>query len=99
MEWTTFTRRTEDPKLAWLETALDRAGIPHRRAGASFHAPILQVPQADLSSAWSVLEPVDDLPDDEEFWTADPDGCSCSESPCAFCLVRSAADDIREARR
>ena len=56
-EWTTLLRRTNDPKLAWFEAFLDNLGVPHRRAGHSFHAPILQVPEdAEMySAAWSAL--------------------------------------------
>ena len=80
VKWATFTRRTNDPKLAWIENALAEMGIPSQRSGHSFHAPILQVPveyihQAD---AW-LASPfdgetdertgktitVDDMPDDD----------------------------------
>jgi hypothetical protein len=64
-DWATFTRRTNDPKLTWLEQALDSAGIPHRRQGESWHAPILQVPKADLDRAWTILDPVDEVADDD----------------------------------
>lgn len=67
-EWTMFTRRTEDPKLSWLERQLDKAEIPHRRNGESFHAPILEVPFNKLEAAWRILEPVDDVPDDDPRW-------------------------------
>jgi hypothetical protein len=66
--WTLFTKRTDDPKLAWLERRLDDAGIRHRRNGASFHAPILEVPRASLDAAWAILDPVDDEPDEGERW-------------------------------
>lgn len=46
-EWETLCKRTEDPKLAFIEAWLDNLGIPHRRNGHSWHAPILEVP-ADL---------------------------------------------------
>jgi hypothetical protein len=57
MEFTTLLRRTEDPKLQWFESFLDNLGVPHQRAGHSFHAPILQVPEDDelYSSAWNAL--------------------------------------------
>ena len=60
-----FTKRTEEPKLGWLEERLDEAGIPHRRNGSSFHAPILEVEEEHLSAAWEILTPVDDIPDDD----------------------------------
>lgn len=67
--WEMFTKRTEDPKLAWLERVLTVAGIPHRRNGRSFHAPILEVPRERLDEAWKILSPVDDIPDDDSFFT------------------------------
>jgi len=71
-EWVTFTRRTKNPKLAWLEDCLGGCGIPSRRHGRSFYAPILQVARADLEEAWTFLTEadavygtVDDVPDDD----------------------------------
>jgi hypothetical protein len=70
--WSTFTRRTNNPKLAWLEYQLDLQAIPHRRRGQSAHAPILEVPDVFLDAAWDILLPVDDVPDDaqiyQDFW-------------------------------
>lgn len=63
-----FTKRTEDPKLAWLERQLDAAGIPHKRDGYSWHAPILKVHEDQLDAAWEILTPVDDIPDDDPRW-------------------------------
>lgn len=77
-DWVSFTRRTNEPKLNWLEAQLSALQIPNRRHGDSFHAPVLQVPRSYLNDAWSVLvQPVgqlfvgknpditfDDLPDD-----------------------------------
>jgi hypothetical protein len=62
--WVTFTRRTNNPKLAWLERRLSDAGIQHRRNGESFHAPILEIQACDTDAAWDILDPVDDYPDD-----------------------------------
>lgn len=62
-DWVQFTKRTNDPKLSWLEATLEAAGIRSRRHGESFHAPILQVQEKDFESAWSILEPLDDVPD------------------------------------
>lgn len=67
--WTMFTKRTDDPKLAWLERKLDAAGILHRRHGQSFHAPILQVHEEDEQDAWSILDPVDEIDDDAPMFT------------------------------
>jgi len=59
-----FTRRTEDPKLSWLEAQLSFAGIAHRRRGASAHAPILEVAESREADAGDILDPVDDMRDD-----------------------------------
>jgi len=72
MKWVTFCRRTEDPKLAYLETRLTGMGIPHRRHGSSFHAPILQVPEDRHEEAYRLFDEdwdgvrLDDVPDDDE---------------------------------
>lgn len=76
MDWELFTKRTDDPKLAWIEGQLDLMDIPHRRNGHSFHGPILEVPSERYDEAWSILTiPVflpdgtecilDDIPDDD----------------------------------
>lgn len=64
MKWVMFTKRTNDPKLTWIEEQLDALGIKHRRKGESFHAPILEVPENKLDDAWAFLDPVDEVPDD-----------------------------------
>ena len=64
VKWIEFTRRTEDPKLAWLQCRLKLAGIPSRRKGFSFHAPLLEVREQDLDAAWAILTPVDNIRDD-----------------------------------
>jgi hypothetical protein len=69
--WVMFTKRTNEPKLSWLERQLTAAGIPHRRNGQSFWAPILEVPCEYLAKADPILDPVDDIPDDDPRW-ADP---------------------------
>lgn len=50
-----FTKRTEDPKLSYLEWRLTQAGIPHRRNGESFHAPIMEVDEARFDDAEDIL--------------------------------------------
>jgi hypothetical protein len=65
MAWVMFTRRTNDPKLAWLERRLRAAGIPSRRNRRSFHAPILEVPEEHLDRAREILALVDDVDDDD----------------------------------
>jgi hypothetical protein len=79
MKFEQLCRRTEDPKLAYIESILTERGIYHRRSGESFHAPILEVSSNKADEAWQVLNlqgrkdlnlPVrfgvslDDIPDD-----------------------------------
>lgn len=77
--WTTFTRRTDDPKLFWLERELELRFIPCRREGESFHAPILYVKECHLEAAWAVLTPeIDEMADDHPMFVeakADWDAC------------------------
>jgi hypothetical protein len=75
--WVTLCRRTNDPKLTFIEGLLDAKGIPHRRHGESWHAPILEVPEEHEAVAWGLLgivmhrddqgKPItlDDIPDDD----------------------------------
>ena len=65
MRWIGFTKRTDDPKLAWLECQLLLRGIPSRRRGFSFHAPILEIPEEFEERAWEILSPIDDVEDDD----------------------------------
>jgi hypothetical protein len=62
--WVQLCKRTEDPKLTWLEQQLTAKGIPSRRNGHSFHGPILEVRKWDEEKAWAVLYLVDDIEDD-----------------------------------
>lgn len=70
MKYVMFTKRTEDPKLAYIEHRLTEAGIPHRRNGHSFHAPILEVSKDREDDAWAILRErrgrykLDDIRDD-----------------------------------
>jgi len=66
MEYVQFTKRTNDPKLKWLEGELDEAGIKHYRDGESFHAPIMMVEKDKEEEAWDILGPVDNVPDDDK---------------------------------
>ena len=69
-KWTMFTKRTNDPKLSYIEHRLDEMKIRHRRNGESWHAPILEVPEADLDAADKLLDErhgrycLDDVRDD-----------------------------------
>ena len=76
-DWETLCRRTEDPKLRFIELVLDRMGIPHRRNGSSFHAPILEVRSGDLDAADSTLTTT--LGD-----IADKRGIAAEELACAL---------------
>jgi hypothetical protein len=54
--WTTFTRRTNDPKLSYIERRLDLMGVPHRRGTcSSWQAPILEVPSHREQECWDML--------------------------------------------
>jgi hypothetical protein len=64
IEYTGFTRRTEDPKLGWIERQLDELGIAHRRNGHTFHAPKMEVDKERFDEAWDILNEVDDISDD-----------------------------------
>jgi len=66
MKWEQITKCTEDPKLAWLESRLDEAGIANRREGETRNAPILEVDASKLDEARDIPSPVDDIPDDDE---------------------------------
>jgi len=66
MTWKMLCKRTEDPKLAYIEWLLDLSGIPNRRNGHSFHAPILEVDERDFDKAWKILDPIDEIYDDDE---------------------------------
>jgi hypothetical protein len=65
MEWVTVCRRTNDPKLAWIERELITLGIASRRHGESFHAPILEIDAAAEDRFWEWFEPYDTIPDDD----------------------------------
>lgn len=79
MSWKTFCKRTEDPKLAFIESLLTQRGIPHRRNGESWHAPILQVPAKHFGAAWAMLDEdifgdgqrLDDIEDDDPVFNFD----------------------------
>ena len=78
-KWVMICKRTEDPKLAWLERKFKELGIPSRRNGSSWHAPILEVPEELEDKAWEFLgspfdgekgpngkvQTVDDIEDDD----------------------------------
>jgi hypothetical protein len=75
IQWVLFCKRTNEPKLSWIERQLDKRNIPHRRNGESFHAPILEVPEKHESEAEGILMvrvgryTIDDIRDDHPRWT------------------------------
>lgn len=77
--WQTLCKRTNDPKLAYIERWLDDLAIPHRRNGESFHAPILEVPDGEHERAYLeiLMAPddtygtFDDVPDDDPIFLED----------------------------
>ena len=74
MKWITLCKRTEEPKLSWIEMELDKLDIPHQRNGKSWHAPILEVPEDKEMAANAILMrrigryTVDDIRDDHPRW-------------------------------
>ena len=69
IQWRVFTRRTDEPKLTYIEHMLDTHGIPHRRNGESWHAPITEVPLDRFDEAWELLDPIDDIEDDDPMFS------------------------------
>jgi len=65
INWKVFTRRTDYPKLTWLQLELDKAKIEWRIKGKSAHAPIMEIDEDREDDAWKILDPVDDVPDDD----------------------------------
>lgn len=78
MQWEQFTKRTNDPKLSWLQRELTRLKIKNRRHGYSSHAPILEVDARKLDKAWEILDPIDDLPDDHHTFQQGYESCEIS---------------------
>lgn len=60
-----FTKRTEEPKLGYLVKLCHEAGLRVEKRGMSFHAPTTYVHVDDEEKAWEILDPIDDLPDDD----------------------------------
>lgn len=82
IDWVQFTKRTNEPKLLWVERQLKGRGIRSRRNGTSFHAPILEVVRHLENEAWAFLTPVDDVPDDDPRWEEEMRNmCSCMAPP------------------
>jgi hypothetical protein len=60
-----FTKRTGGAKLRWLLRQCEDAGLRVLREGRSWHAPTTWVHRYDEGKAWEILNPVDDIPDDD----------------------------------
>lgn len=65
LKWVILTKRTEDPKLAWLINQLDMKNIPNKIEGSSWHAPLLWVDSEFMSDALTILALVDEISDDD----------------------------------
>ena len=72
MTWEQLCRRTNDPKLSFIEARLDAMGIAHKREGESRDAPILRVDARRFEEAWALLSEdvagmgeLDEIPDDD----------------------------------
>jgi hypothetical protein len=82
IEWVALSRRTNDPKLMWIEAQLEISGVPSRRSGYSWHAPILEIPidafhagmailsqrvgQLDLGTSTAIV--IDDIDDEHPYF-------------------------------
>lgn len=55
INWVQFTKRTDVPKLNYLECQLTLLKIPHKRSGESWHAPIMMVPAEYIGAARMML--------------------------------------------
>ncbi len=71
IEWRRLTKRTNHPKLAWLEKQLGKAGIANRRNGRTIQAPVLEVDTTKFNEACVILDSVDDIADDDSIFTED----------------------------
>ncbi|KPJ96730.1 MAG: hypothetical protein AMS18_00280 [Gemmatimonas sp. SG8_17] len=64
--WVVLTRRTNDPKLFWIEMLLRvKFGIETKRDGESFHAPIMKVRKEDHDIGWAIVVLFDEIEDDD----------------------------------
>ena len=73
-EYKLLTKRTNNPKLAWVLNACKSAGLRVFVEGRSFHAPVSYVYRDDYVKAWDILGPIDDEPDDAPRFREDPAG-------------------------
>lgn len=64
-KWIVLCKRTEHPKLGWLARKLGAAGIANKIEGQSFHAPLLWIKAEDEDRALKILDPIDNIPDDD----------------------------------
>lgn len=95
-QYVPFTRRTNQPKLGWLMDQLQHRGIASKIDGESFHAPILKVARKDLDAANAILDPVDDVPDDDLQFAAFAVDCGSAQELEAGDLgaeIRTMGDD------
>jgi len=65
-EWKLFTKRTANPKRAWLMRQCKDAGLRVMTHEKRFMGePTTWVHRDDEDAAWDILSPVDDVPDDD----------------------------------
>ncbi len=66
-EYKILTKRTANPKLGWLMRKCKDAGLRVFIEGKRmFGEPISWVHRDDFDKAWAILDPVDDVPDDDD---------------------------------
>lgn len=76
--WELLTKRTDDPKLRWIERQLDSLHLAHQRGRPSFHGPTLFVRRKDWGRADAILtRRVAQCPECGSYntaWSLDPEG-------------------------
>ena len=98
MTFVQFTKRTEDPKLAYIEKELTQRGIVHRRSGSSWHAPILEVDETRLADAELFLQEnvdgrnFDSIEDDDPLFL----GACCGDCDAEILANQIPEDDADE---
>lgn len=94
--WVLATKRTDDPKLLWIEAQLDLMRVPHKRGWPSFHASCTTwVPKwasgvvdylLAMSSPGNVRRhypTIDDIPDDHRIFNT-PGGDKITVTPASL---------------
>ncbi len=71
MTWTQLTDKTAMPKLTWLMRALKAHKIETRLNGEGFERPVLEVREQSFNDAWTILGPIDPLPDNDPMFSGE----------------------------